>query len=51
MRVRLVSVLEKCFFLHVRIGVWIDLGGGAPVIDLPRSWDSASSECLSGSGN
>ena len=32
-----VSVL----FLHVCIGVWIDLGGGAPVIDLPVSWESA----------
>jgi len=26
------------FFLHVRISVWIDLGGGAPVIDLSGSW-------------
>ena len=29
-----------CFLLHVRISVWIDLGGGLLVIDLPRSWDS-----------
>jgi len=39
------------FFLLVRISVWIDLGGGVPEIDLPGSWDSALSECLSGSGN
>jgi len=52
MHVKLVSVSEKWYFsLHVDIGVWIDLGAGAPVIDLPRSRDSASSECLTGSGN
>jgi len=38
-------------FPHVHIIVWIDLGGGVPVIDLPESWDSASSELLSGFGN
>ena len=30
------------FFLHVRIGVWVDLGdGGTPEIDLPGSRDGA----------
>jgi len=42
MCVRLISVSEKCLFflLHVRISIWIDLVGEAPVIDLPRSRDS-----------
>jgi len=39
------------FFLHVRISVWIDLGGGVPVIDLLKRLDSTPSECLSRSGN
>jgi len=49
----LISVSEKgCFFSpHIRISDWIDLGGGAAAIDIPGSWDSTPSKCLSISGN
>ena len=41
-RVGLISVLEKWWlFLHLHIGVWIDLGGEVPMIDLHGSRDSA----------
>ena len=35
------------FLLHVRIGVWIEVGVAAPEIDLRGSQDSAHSDCLS----
>ena len=35
------------FFLHICIGVRIDLGCGTPEIDLPGSQERAPSDCLS----
>jgi len=59
--IKLSSLLVQCNACQVDIGfrkvffsptsMYRCLGGGAPVIYIPRSWDSAPSQCLSRSDN
>ena len=42
---------KRVFWACTYQSVWIDLGGGVPEIDLPRSRDGATGDCLFRFGN